>query len=305
MKPSGAANYGVSRPRHARIHAEWSRPIRRRCGRWCGWTGTGTRSRSSARCAATVPRASRLMARAWRGHPRSGEHGDLDLGCCAGTLRRLTFAPGMDALPVWTPDGRGSSSCRTSRGRAEPVQPGRRRRRDRRAADNEREPAVVNVGHVRRDAPLRLRPRPREGAGSRSCRSPGRMAQSRDAEPAPRRNAGRQSLFRGAFPEISPDGRYVAYQSDESGRRSGVRAVVPPGEDGLWQISRAARHGRCGRGADASCSTSMNRVRSSGCRVRTSGATHRREARRRCSIPSMSRPIPPATTMCRLMASDL
>jgi Tol biopolymer transport system component len=37
-----------------------------------------------------------------------------------------------------------------------------------------------------------------------------------------------EKLFRGNFAEISPDGRYLAYQSDESGRME-VHATIPAG----------------------------------------------------------------------------
>ncbi len=60
------------------------------------------------------------------------------------TLRRLTFAPGTDGLPLWTPDGRRIifNVGPITFGRAEPVQPGRRRHRYGRPADDECEPAV-------------------------------------------------------------------------------------------------------------------------------------------------------------------
>ena len=41
-------------------------------------------------------------------HPRSGEHRESETrwGSSGGTqLRRLTFSPGMDGMPLWTPDG--------------------------------------------------------------------------------------------------------------------------------------------------------------------------------------------------------
>jgi serine/threonine-protein kinase len=44
-------------------------------------------------------------------------------------------------------------------------------------------------------------------------------------------------LFRGNFAEISPDGRYLAYQSDESGRMEVHVRPFPLVDNDRWQIS--------------------------------------------------------------------
>ena len=46
-----------------------------------------------------------------------------------------------------------------------------------------------------------------------------------------------QGLFPGAFPEISPNGRYIAYQSEESGRDEIYVRTFPAVDQGRWQIS--------------------------------------------------------------------
>src|SRR5581483_5636750 len=48
-----------------------------------------------------------------------------------------------------------------------------------------------------------------------------------------------ENLFRGTFPEISPDGRYLAYQSDEAGRSQVYLRPFPTVHTGPWQISTA------------------------------------------------------------------
>ena len=63
------------------------------------------------------------------------------------------------------------------------------------------------------------------------------------------------------FPALSPDGRWLAYGSDESGTFGGLRAAVP--RDGVGQV--AGLHGRRAqptwRTPGASCSTSTARTR--------------------------------------------
>jgi serine/threonine-protein kinase len=46
-----------------------------------------------------------------------------------------------------------------------------------------------------------------------------------------------QNLFIGSFPEISPNGRYLAYQSAESGRLEVYVRPFPQVDRGRWQIS--------------------------------------------------------------------
>ena len=53
------------------------------------------------------------------------------------TLTRVTFDPGIDIYPVWTPDGRQLLFSSDAGGRAESLRASRRRHRRRHAADRE------------------------------------------------------------------------------------------------------------------------------------------------------------------------
>lgn len=73
--------------------------------RWCGWIGRGGRALGAPPGAYEHPRASPDGTRIVVGSRDQGE--DLwrwDLP--RGPLTRLTFEPGLDSWPVWTPDGR-------------------------------------------------------------------------------------------------------------------------------------------------------------------------------------------------------
>ena len=79
-------------------------------------------------------------------------------------FRQLTFSPGMDGLPLWTPDGRRIIFMSARAGASEPVQPGRRRRYPR-PVDDECDSPVADVHHARWDPSLRLRGRAQCNAG--------------------------------------------------------------------------------------------------------------------------------------------
>ena len=71
------------------------------------------------------------------------------------TLRRLTFSPGIDGLPFWTPDGRQNISCRIERAWGTfTVRPPTAR--DRRPADVKPEPAVADGNLAGREMARRL-----------------------------------------------------------------------------------------------------------------------------------------------------
>ena len=138
-------------------------------------------------------------------------------------------------------------------GRAEAVQPGRRRHRRRRPADDERE---LQCRRRSRRTGTRVfgfetASRPCSFWFAEPCRAHvahprGRRAQSPSPAPSPR---------------SPPDGRYLVYQSDESGRIEVYVRPFPQVDGGRWQIRRAAGRARRGRGTAASCSTLMNRIR--------------------------------------------
>jgi serine/threonine-protein kinase len=87
-----------------------------------------------------------------------------------------------------------------------------------------------------------------------------------DSQPRPD-----DTLFDGAWPEFSPDGRYVAYQSRESGRNEVYVRPFPQVDSGRWQISMAggtrpvwARSGRELFYIDASRALTAVQVQTSG-----------------------------------------
>jgi hypothetical protein len=49
--------------------------------------------------------------------------------------------------------------------------------------------------------------------------------------------------------DFSPNGRFIAYQSDESGRYAIYVRPFPRIDNGRWQVRRRAAHAPCGRGA--------------------------------------------------------
>ena len=154
------------------------------------------------------------------------------------TLRRLTFSPGVDSMPLWTPDGRriiymsarsgvpnlysqavdgsGVSGGTVDRltTSANPQWPTSITR------DGTRLFGFVNAPKIVREVILVHLSDP-----TRSVVDP-----SRARPPV-------QGLFRGNFAEISPDGRYLAYQSDESGRMEVHVRPFPHVDSDRWQIS--------------------------------------------------------------------
>jgi serine/threonine protein kinase/Tol biopolymer transport system component len=189
------------------------------------------------------------------------------------TLRRLTFAPGMDGLPVWTPDSRRIIFMS-----------------DRAGALNLYSQAADGTGTVDRlttsaspQWPTSITP---DGTGvfgfdnepkkaspvtGRTggvilvpLTSPANRLIFESAQASPRPGVGPspgvsppsegtvvQHLFHGVFAEISPDGRYLAYQADEGGRYEVYVRPFPQVDRGRWQISTGgatrpvwARNGR-------------------------------------------------------------
>ena len=185
------------------------------------------------------------------------------------TLRRLTFVPGMNGQPIWTPDGRGVIFMS-----------------DRTGVLNLYSQAADGTGTVNRlttsvtpQWPTSITPdgtrvlgfdiEPKRADGvilvpltspanrftfDKAQASPG--ASRAGIGPSP--GAGLtpagpvvQNLFPGSFAEISPDGRYLAYVSNESGRLEVYVRPFPQVDSGRWQISTAggtrpawARNGR-------------------------------------------------------------
>ena len=72
----------------------------------------------------------------------------------------------------------------------------------------------------------------------------------------------RRARRRRSSPAVSPDGRWVAYGSDESGVSEVYVRPFPDAASARWQVSVAGGTTRCGRTAAASCSTAAPPTRS-------------------------------------------
>jgi serine/threonine-protein kinase len=157
------------------------------------------------------------------------------------TLTRLTFDPAIDTLPVWTPDGTRIVFNSTRSG-----------------VQNLYRQAADGTGSVERltttgnpQFPFSITPdgarlllgevAPSTGADVRQLVLTG----EHKTEPLV------QTSFAEYSPKISPDGRWVAYQSNESGPFQIYVRPFPAVDDGRWQLSTSggtrpvwARNGR-------------------------------------------------------------
>jgi serine/threonine-protein kinase len=145
------------------------------------------------------------------------------------TLRRLTFGGGIDASPVWTPDGRAIIFSSTRDGRVNNIY--------RQPADGSGSAERLTVSTIQQfvqsvtpDGARLIGNEIRSGgddlvswptAGGNEA-----AAESLVGTPAAE-NDGR----------ISPDGRYLAYRSDETGRGEIYVRPFPNVSSGRWKIS--------------------------------------------------------------------
>ena len=106
MKPSGAANYAVSRPGTlVYVPGGAVEPRRRRSLVWVDRKGHEEPIEAPL-AAYGPPRLSPDGTRVAIGIRRSGEHRDLDLGSRAGDVEAIDLLSWHGWMPLWTPDGR-------------------------------------------------------------------------------------------------------------------------------------------------------------------------------------------------------
>jgi eukaryotic-like serine/threonine-protein kinase len=149
------------------------------------------------------------------------------------SLRRLTFAAGMDGLPIWTPDARQIVFMSDRTGVLNLY---------RQAADGSgTADRLTTSSYPQWPTSITTDGRWLVGfdllskeTGSGIVFFPMTPSLPRSASgPAP------GTRFDGGFAEFSPNGRYVAYQSDASGQNEVYVRPFPHVELGRWQISTA------------------------------------------------------------------
>ena len=160
------------------------------------------------------------------------------------TLRRLTFGAGMNGLPVWTPDGRriifmsdrtgvlnlysqaadGTGPVDRLTTSAYPQWP---------TSINRAGTWLAGFDLLPRTALSEIVFFPLTGPGVRSGSGPARGVSQ------PPVDTFAKTRFTGGFADFSPNGRYIAYQSDESGRLEVYVRPFPQVDSGRWQISTA------------------------------------------------------------------
>ncbi len=147
-----------------------------------------------------------------------------------GPRSRLTFTTGMEKMPVWEPSGRFVTYLSDQNGNFDVW---------RRTADGTREPelildleqdiATIDWSH---DGEW-LFVRTTAGTAATAQRNILAFRPGVDEEPVP--------LFAGSYreinPALSPDGRWIAYASDETGRFEIYVRPFPDVSEGRWQVS--------------------------------------------------------------------
>jgi serine/threonine-protein kinase len=237
VKPSGAANYAVSGP-GTLVYMTPGASVQN-TPRSLVWVDRQGREEpiKAPRRAYSVPRVSpdgkRLAVTV-----NDQESADIWIWDFAReTMRRLTFDPGGDGMPVWTPDGTRIIFMSNRAGMPNLYA---------QAADG-----TATVDRLTTSAnsqwPTSITPDGRHVVGFEAGpRTTGDVVVFPLTSPASRPGSGVnasllealvETRFKGAHPDISPNGRYVAYRSSESGRNEVYVRPFPQVDSGSWQIS--------------------------------------------------------------------
>jgi len=148
------------------------------------------------------------------------------------TLTRLTFDPGLDQSPVWSPDDQ-QIVFSSTRGNTRPSL-------YRKAADGTGVDELLVENDATIFAATSFLP---DGSGLMAYAGPGgatgndeMMLIELDGEP--HMSAVLESAYAENNPSVSPDGRWLAYVSDESGGEQVYVRPFPNVDGGRWQVSR-------------------------------------------------------------------
>ena len=201
-----------------------------------------------------------------------------------GTMSRLTFSPGVDRYPVWTPDGQRVVFGSTREGSQNLFW---------QAADGTGSPERLNES-LDATSPMAVsadgtrvifrRTTPEFSAGLHVLFLDG----DRRVEPL------LDSEFEELNADLSPDGRWIAYQSNESGQDEIYVRPFPNVEDGRWQVSTVCTSSSwtvtdgSSHSSTPSSRSSMPTSRPTGAGSRTS-RTSRGRTRSTCARSPMSR----------------
>lgn len=144
------------------------------------------------------------------------------------TLTRLTFDPSSDFYPVWTPDSRSIlfESSRTSSGNIY-----------RQAADGTGSVEQLTTRLAGSPYTYSISPDGNNLVFQQNAQETGVDLALLPLHPKPVSTPLIRSMFDETNAEISPDGRWIAYQSNESGKEEIYVRPFPDVDHGRWQVS--------------------------------------------------------------------